>query len=87
MLSAKKVSEALQREGVKVSGYQESQNPKIMDGEVTLENGLSVQVGADYACLCKVEGEEIDYLLEVEEVASADAFAEQVARFMKTQAG
>jgi len=84
MLLSKKMAKALEQVGVKVLGYEESKNPKFIDGEVTLENALSVQVGYDYACLCLLKGEGIDYLLEVEDITKEETFAKEVARFMKT---
>ena len=83
MLLAKRMAKALERAGVKVVGYEESKDPKFMDGEVTLENSLSVQVGFDYACLCRIKEDDIDYLLEVEEINSEVDFANEVASFMK----
>ncbi|PLX87304.1 MAG: hypothetical protein C0619_15210 [Desulfuromonas sp.] len=78
------MAKALAQVGVKVLDYEESKDPKFMDGEVTLENALSVQVGSDYACLCLLKGEDIDYLLEMEDIANEEAFATEVASFMKT---
>ena len=63
MLSAKKMSKALQQVGIKVVNYEESKDPKFMDGEVALENSLNVQLGFDYACLCLVKEDGIDYLI------------------------
>ena len=84
MLSAKKMSKALQQVGIKVVNYEESKDPKFMDGEVALENSLNVQLGFDYACLCLVKEDGIDYLLEVEEVYNEAAIATQIARFLQT---
>jgi len=84
MLSAKKMSKALQQVGIKVVNYEESKDPKFMDGEVTLENSLNVQLGFDYACLCLVKDDGIDYLLEVEEVHNEADIATQIASFLKT---
>ena len=84
MLSAKKMSKALQQAGIKVVRYEESKNPKFMDGEVSLENSLNVQLGFDYACLCLVKEDGIDYLLEVEEVYNEADIATQIARFLQT---
>ena len=83
MLSAKKMSEALKQLGLNVISYEESKKPKYIDGEVLLENALSVQVGIDYACLCLVNDDDIEYLLEVEEVYKEVDFASQVAKFLK----
>jgi len=84
MLSAKKMSKALQQVGIKVVNYEESKDPKFMDGEVALENSLNVQLGFDYACLCLVKDDGIDYLLEVEEVHNEADIATQIASFLKT---
>ncbi len=84
MLSAKKMSKALQQVGIKVVNYEESKDPKFMDGEVALENSLNVQLGFDYACLCLVKEDGIDYLLEVEEVHNEADIATQIARFLQT---
>jgi hypothetical protein len=84
MLSAKKMSKALQQVGIKVVNYEESRDPKFMDGEVALENALNVQLGFDYACLCLVNEDGIDYLLEVEEVHNEADIATQIARFLQT---
>ena len=84
MLSAKKMSKALQQAGVKVVNYEESKDPKFMDGEIALENSLNVQLGFDYACLCLVKEDGIDYLLEVEEVHNEADIATQIARFLQT---
>ena len=84
MLSAKKMSKALQQVGIKVVNYEESKDPKFMDGEVALENSLNVQLGFDYACLCLVKEDGIDYLLEVEEVYNEADIANQIARFLQT---
>lgn len=81
MLRAKNMAKALELEGIRVAGYEESRDPKYMDGEVTLENSFSVQVGTDYACLCIIKDDDIDYLLEVEEITSEADFAKQVAKF------
>lgn len=82
MLSAKKVSDALQQSGIKVLGYEESKDPELMDGEVVLENSLSVQVGSNYACLSLIKDDGIDYLLEVEEINDEIEIANQVANFL-----
>lgn len=82
MLLAKKMAKALERAGVKVVGYEESKDPKFMDGEVTLENSLSVQVGFDYACLCRIKEDDIDYLLEADEIKDEVGFANDVAKFI-----
>lgn len=87
MLSAGKMAKALEQAGITVMGYEESQDPEFMDGEVALENSLSVQVGRDYACLCHVDVEDIDYLLEREELFNEADFAAEVAQFMKTRQG
>ena len=84
MLSAKKMSKALQQVGIKVVNYEESKDPKFMDGEVALENSLNVQLGFDYACLCLVKEDGIDYLLEVEEVHNVADIATQIAKFLQT---
>jgi hypothetical protein len=55
-----------------------------MDSEVALENSLNVQLGFDYACLCLVKEDGIDYLLEVEEVYNEADVAIQIARFLQT---
>jgi hypothetical protein len=83
MLSAKKVSDALSKRGIDVISYEESKDPKLMDGEVTLKNALSVQVGFDYACLCIIKEDSIDYLLEVEGIYCEEDIASQVAKFLK----
>jgi len=82
MLLAKKMAKALELAGVKVVGYEESKDPKFMDGEVTLENSFSVQVGSDYACLCLIKEDDIDYILEVEEVKNEVDFAREVAKLL-----
>jgi hypothetical protein len=82
MLLAKKMAKALEHAGVKVVGYEESKNPKFMDGEVALENSFSVQVGSDYACLCIIKEDDIDYLLEVEEIYNEVDFANEVAKLL-----
>ena len=84
MLSARKVFEALQQTGVKVLGYEESKDPELMDGEVILENSLSVQVGFDYACVSLIKEDSIDYLLEIEDVKNEVVIAQQVAGFLET---
>jgi signal recognition particle subunit SEC65 len=84
MLSAKKMSKALQQLGIKIVNYEESKDPKFMDGEVVLENSLNVQLGFDYACLCLLKEDDIDYLLEVEEVYNEADLATQIARFLQT---
>ena len=84
MLSAKKMSKALQQVGIKVVSYEESKDPKFMDGEIALENSLNVQLGFDYACLCLVKEDGIDYLLEVEEVHNEADIAAEIARFLQT---
>lgn len=84
MLSAKKMAKALQQVGIEVLNYEESKDPKFMDGEVTLENSLSLQVGFDYACLCIINEDGIDYLLEVEETHNEVEIANQIARFLQT---
>lgn len=85
MLSAKKMAKALQHFGIKVISYEESKKPKYIDGEVLLGNSLSVQVGTDYACLCLVNNEDIEYLLEMEEVYKEIDFATEVAKFLKNR--
>ncbi len=85
MLSAEKMTKALQHFGIKVIRYEESKQPKYVDGEVLLGNALSVQVGTDYACLCLVNDDDIDYLLEMEEVHNEIDFATEVAKFLKTK--
>ena len=82
MLSAKRMAKALEQAGVKVVGFEESRDPKVMDGEVSLENSLSVQVGSDYACLCRLKDDDIDYLLETEELYDVAHFAEEVLKFI-----
>ena len=84
MLSAKKMTKALQKVGIKVVNYEESKDPKFMDGDVTLENSLNVQLGFDYASLCLVKEDGIDYLLEVEEVHNEADIAARIARFLQT---
>jgi hypothetical protein len=84
MLSAKKMAKALQQVGIKTLNYEETKDPKFMDGEVTLENSLSVQVGFDYACLCLIKEDGIDYLLELEEIHNEGDIATQVAEFLQT---
>jgi len=84
MLSAKKMSQALQQLGINVVSHEESKDPKYMDGEVVLENSLNVQLGFDYACLCLVKEDGIDYLLEVEEIHNEADIATQIATFLKT---
>ncbi len=84
MLSVKKMAQELERAGVTVVGYQESKSPKVMDGEVSLENSLSVQVGFDYACLCHIEKDDIDYLLEMEELYNVADFAKEAAKFIQS---
>lgn len=76
------MAKALEAAGVKVVGYEESKNPEFMDGEVSLENSFSVQVGSDYACLCIIKDDDIDYLLEMEEIESEIAFAKEVNKFL-----
>ncbi len=83
MLLTKKMAKALGQVGVKVLGYEVSKDPKFMDGAVTLENALSVQVGSDYACLCLIKDEKIEYLLEMENITDEVAFATEVASFIK----
>ena len=84
MLSAKKMTKALQQVGINVVNYEESKDPKFMDGEIALENSLNVQLGFDYACLCLVKEDGIDYLLEVEEVHNEADIATQIAEFLQT---
>ena len=84
MLSAKKMAEVLQQLGINVLSYAESKDPKFIDGEVTLENSLSVQVGNDYACLCHINEDDIDYLLELEEIYNEVDIATQIASFLQT---
>ena len=84
MLSAKKMAKALQQVGINVVNYEESKDPKFMDGDIALENSLNVQLGFDYACLCLVKEDGIDYLLEVEEVHNEADIATQIARFLQT---
>lgn len=85
MLSAGKIFKELQQQGVTVLGSEESQDPKYMDGEVVLENSLSVQVGFDYVCLCLNKEDGIDYLLEVEGVYNEIDIATQLARFLQAR--
>jgi len=85
MLSAKRMSKALQSLGINVVSYEDSKKPKYIDGEVLLENALSVQVGTDYACLCLVNDDDIEYLLEMEEIYKEIDFATEVAKFLKTR--
>lgn len=85
MLSAEKMANALQHFGIKVISYEESKKPKYIDGEVLLGNSLSVQVGIDYACLCLVNDDDIEYLLEREEVFKENDFATEVANFLKNR--
>ena len=85
MLSAKKMSKALQHFGINVISYEESKKPKFIDGEVLLGNTLSIQVGIDYACLCVVNDDDIEYLLELEEIYKEIDFATEVAKFLKTR--
>lgn len=85
MLSAEKMAKALQHFGIQVISYEESKKPKYIDGEVLLGNALSVQVGIDYACLCLVNDDDIEYLLEMEEIFKEIDFATEVAKFLKTQ--
>jgi len=85
MLMAKKMAKELERAGLKVVRYEESKDPKFIDGEVTLEKSLSVQVGHDYACLCRIKGDDIDYLLEVEEINDEGGFANDVAKFISSK--
>ena len=84
MLSAEEMSKALQHFGIKVIRYEETKKPEYMDGEVVLGNSLSVQVGSDYACLCLVGNNNIDYLLEMEEVYNEIDFATEVAKYLKS---
>ena len=76
------MAKALEQAGVKVLGYEVSKDPKFMDGVVTLENALSVQVGFDYACLCLIKEEKIEYLLEMEDMTDEVGFATKVASFI-----
>ena len=85
MLSAEKMAKALQHFGIKVISYEETKKPKYIDGEVIIGNLLSVQVGMDYACLCLVGDNDIEYLLEMEEVYKEIDFATEVAKFLKTR--
>ena len=85
MLSAKKMSKALQHFGINVISYEESKKPKYVDGEVLLGNALSIQVGIDYACLCVVNDDDIEYLLEMEDIYKEIDFATEVAKFLKTR--
>ncbi len=85
MLSAEKMVKALQHFGIKVISYEESKNPRYIDGEVLLGNALSVQVGVDYACLCLVNDDDIEYLLEMEEIYKEIDFATEVAKFLKSR--
>lgn len=85
MLSVEKMSKAIQHFGIKVIRYEESKNPDYMDGEVLLGNALSVQVGADYACLCLVDDGDIEYLLEMEGIGNEIDFATEVAKLLKTR--
>lgn len=78
------MTQALQQVGINVVNYEESKDPKFMDGEIALENSLNVQLGFDYACLCLVKEDGIDYLLEVEEVHNEVDIAAQIARFLQT---
>ena len=78
------MSKALQQVGIKIVNYEESKDPKFMDSEVALENSLNVQLGFDYACLCLVKEDGIDYLLEVEKVHNETDIATQIARFLQT---
>lgn len=82
MLSAKKMADALRDCGVEILGYEETKDPKLMDGEVRLENALSVQVGYDYACLCVIRQDEIEYLLETEDLKNEASFAREAADFL-----
>jgi hypothetical protein len=84
MLSAKKMSKAFQQVGIKVANYEESKDPKFMDSEIVLENSLNIQLGFDYACLCLVKEDGIDYLLEVEEVHNEADIATQIVKFLQT---
>lgn len=85
MLSAKKMSQALQHFGITIVRYEESKNPEYIDGEVILGNSLSVQVGCDYACLCLVGDKDIEYLLEMEDIYNEIDFATEVAKFLQTK--
>lgn len=85
MLSAKKMSQALQHFGINIVRYEESKNPEYIDGEVILGNSLSVQVGRDYACLCLVGDKDIEYLLEMEDIYNEIDFATEVAKFLQTK--
>ncbi|MEN8688048.1 MAG: hypothetical protein AB1Z50_10875 [Desulfuromonadales bacterium] len=85
MLSAKKMSQALQHFGINIVRYEESKNPEYIDGEVILGNSLSVQVGHDYACLCLVGDKDIEYLLEMEDIYNEIDFATEVAKFLQTK--
>lgn len=85
MLFAKKMAQALENLGVKVVSYEESRDLKFMDGEVIIENSLSVQVGSNYACLCVVKDDEIEYILEEEDVTNEESFARQVAQLIKAR--
>lgn len=85
MLSAQKMAKALQHFGINVISYEESKKPKYIDGEVLLGNALSVQVGTDYACLCLVNDDDIEYLLEMEDIYKEIDFATEVAKFLKTR--
>lgn len=76
------MAEALEQAGTKVVNYEESKNPKYIDGEVILENSFSVQVGLDYACLCIIKEDDIDYLLEVEEIENEADFASEVTKLL-----
>lgn len=83
MLSAEKMAEALEHCGLKVVRYEESRKPKYIDGEVLLANAMSVQVGSDYACLCLVNDDDIEYLLEVEDIHKETDFATEVAKYLQ----
>jgi hypothetical protein len=85
MLSAKKVAKELQKLDIKILRYEESKDPKFIDGEVTLEDSLSVQVGFDYACLCLVSEDGIDYLFEVEDIHNEVEIATQMAGFLHSR--
>ncbi len=85
MLSAEKMAKALQHFGIKVIRYEESKQPKYVDGEVLLGNAFSVQIGTDYACLCLVNDDDIDYLLEMENVYNEIDFATEVAKFLQAK--
>ncbi len=87
MLSAEKISRALEELGIKVVSYEESRKPKYIDGEVILENSLSIQVGPDYVCLCHLGEKDIEYLLEMEEVYNETDCATEVAKFLETRSG